>query len=58
MDITQNGKKIPVVVAVSKPGLMFFLDRETGKSVYPDEERPCRKAMFRAKRRGPHSRFP
>ncbi len=40
MEITQNGKKIPVVVAVSKPGLMFFLDRETGKSVYPVEERP------------------
>ncbi len=40
MDIVRNGKKISVVVAVSKPGYMFFLDRETGKSVYPVEERP------------------
>ena len=40
MDIVQNGRKIPVVVAVSKPGLMFFLNRETGKSVYPVTERP------------------
>jgi len=40
MDIVRDGKKIPVVVAVSKPGLMFFLDRETGKSIYPVEERP------------------
>ena len=40
MDIVRNGKKIPVVVAISKPGLMFFLDRDTGKSVYPVEERP------------------
>jgi quinoprotein glucose dehydrogenase len=39
MDIVRNGKKIPVVVAVSKPGYMFFLERETGKSVYPVEER-------------------
>ena len=40
MEIIHEGKKIPVVVAVSKPGLMFFLDRETGKPVYPVEERP------------------
>jgi glucose dehydrogenase len=39
MEVVRGGKKIPVVVAVSKPGLMFFLDRETGKSVYPVEER-------------------
>jgi glucose dehydrogenase len=40
MEISHDGKKIPVIVAVSKPGLMFFLDRETGKSLYPVEERP------------------
>ena len=40
MDIVREGKKIPVVVAISKPSLMFFLDRETGKSIYPVEERP------------------
>ena len=40
MELTHEGKKIPVVVAVSKPGLMFFLDRETGKSIYGAEERP------------------
>ena len=39
MEVVKNGKKIPVVVAVSKPGMMFFLERETGKSVYPVEER-------------------
>src|SRR6202050_2799245 len=40
MDVVQNGKKIPVVVGVSKPGLMFFLNRDTGKSVFPVTERP------------------
>ncbi len=39
MDLVHDGKKIAVVVAVSKPGLMFFLDRDTGKSVYGAEER-------------------
>src|SRR3984885_8127980 len=38
MEVVHGGKRIPVVVAVSKPGLMFFLDRETGKSIYPVEE--------------------
>ncbi|HYA16387.1 MAG TPA: pyrroloquinoline quinone-dependent dehydrogenase [Bryobacteraceae bacterium] len=40
IDIVHNGKKIPAVVAISKISLMFFLDRETGKPIYPVEERP------------------
>jgi glucose dehydrogenase len=40
IDVVQNGKKIPAVVAVSKASLMFFLNRDTGKSIYPVEERP------------------
>ena len=40
MDIVQNGKKIPAVVAISKISLMFFLNRDTGKPIYPVEERP------------------
>ncbi len=39
-EVVRGGKKIPVVIAISKPGLMFFLDRDTGKSIYPVEERP------------------
>jgi quinoprotein glucose dehydrogenase len=40
MDIVRDGKKVPVVVAISKPSLMFFLNRDTGESIYPVEERP------------------
>lgn len=40
IDVVQNGKKIPAVVAISKISLMFFLNRETGKPIYPVEERP------------------
>ena len=43
------------MVAISKPGLMFFLNRETGRSVYPVEERPCHKATRPAKKARGHS---
>jgi quinoprotein glucose dehydrogenase len=39
IELARGGKRVPVVVAVSKPGLMFFLERETGKPIYPVEER-------------------
>jgi glucose dehydrogenase len=40
IDVVRGGRKIPAVVAISKSSMMFFLERETGKSVYPVEERP------------------
>ena len=43
VEITQAGRKIPVVVQTGKTGLVFVLDRRTGKSVYPVEERPVPK---------------
>jgi quinoprotein glucose dehydrogenase len=58
MDIVRDGKKIPVVVAVSKPGLMFFLDRETGKSIYPVEERPVPQSDVPGEASWPTQPFP
>ena len=58
MDIVRNGKTVPVVVAVSKPGLMFFLDRETGKSVYPIEERPVPQSDVPGEETWPTQPFP
>ncbi len=40
LDVVHNGRRIPAVVTVAKSGLMFFLERETGKPIYPVEERP------------------
>jgi len=40
VDVRQGGRTIPAVVIVSKNGLVFVLDRVTGKPVYPVEERP------------------
>jgi len=58
MDVMQDGKKIPVVVALSKPGLMFFLNRETGKSVYPWEERPVPQSDVPGEQSSPTQPFP
>jgi glucose dehydrogenase len=58
MEINRNGKKIPVVVAISKPGLMFFLDRDTGKSVYPVEERPVPQSDIPGEHSWPTQPFP
>lgn len=40
IDVKQGNKTIPAVVAVSKVGLIFLLDRVTGKPIYGAEERP------------------
>jgi len=58
LDLVRDGKKIPVVVAISKPGLMFFLDRETGKSVYPVEERPVPQSDTPGEQTWPTQPFP
>ena len=58
MDVVRDGKKVPVVVAVSKPGLMFFLDRETGKSVYPVEGRAVPQSDVPGEHSWPTQPFP
>ena len=40
IDVKQGGKTIPAVVAMNKVGLLFLLDRVTGKPIYGVEERP------------------
>ena len=40
IDLRLDGETIPVVVQVTKMGMTFVLHRETGKPVFPVEERP------------------
>ncbi len=40
VDITRDGKKIPVVVVLTKTGVVFVLHRETGEPFWEIEERP------------------
>lgn len=40
--VTRNGKKIPAVAQISKNGLMFIFNRETGKPIYDVKEVPVK----------------
>jgi quinoprotein glucose dehydrogenase len=40
LDVVQKGKKIPALAQTTKQGLVFILDRVTGKPIYGVEERP------------------
>ena len=62
LTITHNGRKTDVVAQVSKTGWVYLLDRQTGKPLYPIEERkvpsptcpakqPIRRSPFPAHRR-------
>ena len=41
IDVKQGGKTIPAVAVIGKVGLLFLLDRVTGKPIYGVEERPA-----------------
>ncbi len=58
VDIVQRGRRIPAVVTVAKSGLMFFLHRETGKPVYPVEERPVPQSDIPGEATWPTQPFP
>ena len=38
--VTQNGVRVPAVIQTTKSGMMFVLDRMSGKPLFPVEERP------------------
>lgn len=40
VDVPHNGRNVPAVVVLTKQALVFLLDRETGKPLFPVEERP------------------
>jgi len=58
IDVVQNGRRIPAVVTVAKSGLMFFLERETGKPIYPVEERPVPQSEIPGESSSPTQPFP
>jgi len=40
VDMQRDGETIPAVVQLTKPGLVFAFNRETGEPLFPIEERP------------------
>jgi quinoprotein glucose dehydrogenase len=44
VDLSLEGKRVPALVQVTKMGLTFVLNRETGEPIWPVEERPVPQA--------------
>ena len=58
IDIDANGKKTPAVIVVGKAGLMYILNRDTGKPVFGVEERPVAKGDVPGEWYSPTQPFP
>ncbi len=58
IDIVQNGRRIPALAQTGKMGLMFILDRVTGKPIFGVEERPVPKTDVPGEQTSPTQPFP
>lgn len=58
VDIHRDGKTIPAVVIVNKTGLLFVLDRVTGKPLFPVVERPVPPSDVPGEHASPTQPFP
>ncbi|UWZ84088.1 outer membrane protein assembly factor BamB family protein [Occallatibacter riparius] len=58
VDVHRDGKIIPAVVIVNKTGLMFVLNRVTGKPLFPVVERPVPPSDVPGEHASPTQPFP
>src|ERR1051326_6144883 len=58
IDVKRDGKTIPAVAQINKMGLLFILDRLTGKPVFGVEERPVPKSDVPGEESWPTQPFP
>ena len=58
MDVLHDGKTVPAIIQTGKTGLVFILDRRTGKPVFPVEERPVPKGDVPGEWYSPTQPFP
>ena len=58
VDVVKNGQKIPALIQAGKTGLIFILDRRTGKAIYGMEERPVAKGDVPGEWYSPTQPFP
>jgi quinoprotein glucose dehydrogenase len=56
--IRRGGRAVDAVAQMTKMGLVFLLDRETGKPLFPVEERPTPKSDFPGEELWPTQPFP
>jgi quinoprotein glucose dehydrogenase len=58
IDVPRDGTMVPAVVAATKTGFLFLLDRDTGKPLWPVEERPVPASSIPGERAAPTQPFP
>ena len=58
MTVTNNGRRVDVVVQGTKTGQLFVFDRVTGQPLWPIEERPVPQSTIPAVRTWPTQPFP
>jgi quinoprotein glucose dehydrogenase len=58
LTIRQNGRNIDVVAQASKQGFLFVFERETGRPIWPIEERPVPKSDVPGECASPTQPFP
>jgi quinoprotein glucose dehydrogenase len=58
VDVTQNGKRVKAVAAVSKQGFTYVFDRVTGVPLWPIEERPVPQSDVPGEWSSPTQPFP
>jgi quinoprotein glucose dehydrogenase len=58
VDLQRNGTTVPAVIIVNKTGLVFTLNRVTGKPIFDIQERPVPKSELPAEKTSPTQPFP
>jgi quinoprotein glucose dehydrogenase len=56
--LRHNGEEVPVVIQGNKAGFLYVLNRDTGKTVFPVEERPVPKSDIPGELASPTQPFP
>ncbi len=57
LEITRNGRRVPVVAQATKSGQLYVLHRETGEPVFPVTERPVPQTDVPGERTSPTQPF-
>jgi glucose dehydrogenase len=58
LDVTVNGRPVPVIVATTKQGFAYVFNRVTGEPVWPIEERPVPQSVVPGERTAATQPFP
>jgi len=56
--VTHDGAKVPAVLQATKTGMLFVLDRENGRPIFPVEERPVPASDIPGEQASPTQPFP